>query len=102
MKLKLQSYSITCLSSIYFHELEQPRSKNQDSVGFRSSFVDFNSLFAPSFKKARTIAPLYTGGPVAITQNGLWLITCVGEEALLTDLQSGAEICRFAGVLYHP
>lgn len=50
MKLKLQSYSITCLSSIYFHELEQPRSKNQDSVGFRSPFMDFNSLFTPALK----------------------------------------------------
>jgi U3 small nucleolar RNA-associated protein 13 len=51
-----------------------------------------------AFKKARTIAPLHTGGPVSITQNGLWLVTCVGEQALLTDLQRGAEICRFAGV----
>ncbi|KAI9512888.1 WD40 repeat-like protein [Russula earlei] len=50
-----------------------------------------------AFKKARTIAPLHTGGPVAIAHNGLWLVTCLGEQALLTDLGSGTEICRFAG-----
>ena len=62
--------------------------------------VQIRYIILFSFKNARTIAPLYTGGPVSITQNGLWLVTCVGEQALLTDLQRGAEICRFAGVLY--
>lgn len=51
-----------------------------------------------SFKKARVVAPLYTGGPVAITLDGERLVTCVGEEAILTDVQQGTEICRFAGV----
>lgn len=44
------------------------------------------------------IAPLHTAGPVAVTQDGSKLFTCVGEEALLTDLQAGKEICRFSGV----
>jgi hypothetical protein len=63
--------------------------------------VQIQYIVVLSFKKARTIAPLYTGGPVSITQNGLWLVTCVGEQALLTDLQHGTEICRFAGVPYY-
>ncbi|KAI0783305.1 WD40 repeat-like protein [Abortiporus biennis] len=50
-----------------------------------------------AFKKARVIAPLYTGGPVAITQDGKRLVTCVGEEAVLTDVEEGRKICRFAG-----
>ena len=50
------------------------------------------------FKKARVIPPLYTGGPVAITSDGNRLVTCVGEEAVLTDVQAGTEICRFVGV----
>ncbi|THG98544.1 hypothetical protein EW026_g3660 [Hermanssonia centrifuga] len=50
-----------------------------------------------AFKKARVIAPLYTGGPVAVTQDGNRLVTCVGEEAVLTDVSAGQEICRFAG-----
>ncbi|KAH9004299.1 U3 small nucleolar RNA-associated protein [Lactarius hatsudake] len=59
--------------------------------------MNLNSSSKTAFKKARTIAPLYTGGPVAITRDGLWLVTCVGEQAVLTDLESGAEICRFSG-----
>ncbi|KAL6307705.1 U3 small nucleolar RNA-associated protein [Sparassis latifolia] len=50
-----------------------------------------------AFKKARVIAPLHTAGPVAITQDGTRLVTCVGEEALLTDLTAEQEICRFSG-----
>ncbi|KAH8099818.1 WD40 repeat-like protein [Cristinia sonorae] len=49
------------------------------------------------FKKARVVAPLYTGGPVAVTQDGTRLVTCVGEEAILTDVEKGIEICRFSG-----
>ncbi|KAJ6621138.1 WD40 repeat-like protein [Mycena sp. CBHHK59/15] len=50
-----------------------------------------------AFKNARSIAPLYTSGPVAVTQNGSKLITCIEEHALLTDIATGVELCRFAG-----
>ncbi|KAF7347597.1 U3 small nucleolar RNA-associated protein [Mycena venus] len=50
-----------------------------------------------AFKNARAIAPLYTSGPVATTQNGSKIVTCVEETALLTDVSTGIEICRFAG-----
>ncbi|PPQ79398.1 hypothetical protein CVT25_002668 [Psilocybe cyanescens] len=50
-----------------------------------------------AFKKARTIAPLYTSGAVAITLDGTRLVTCVAEDILLTDVESGVEICRFVG-----
>ncbi|OBZ79826.1 putative U3 small nucleolar RNA-associated protein 13 [Grifola frondosa] len=50
-----------------------------------------------AFKKSRVIAPLHTAGPVAVTPDGTRLVTCVGEEALLTDVKAGVEICRFAG-----
>ncbi|KAI0066551.1 WD40 repeat-like protein [Artomyces pyxidatus] len=48
-----------------------------------------------AFKKTRTIGPLYTGGAVALTTDGKWLVTCVGEEVVLTDIDEGTEICRF-------
>lgn len=51
-----------------------------------------------SFKNARSIGPLHTGGPVAITSDGVRLVTCVSEDILLTDISTGAEICRFASV----
>ncbi|KAH9920244.1 WD40 repeat-like protein [Epithele typhae] len=50
-----------------------------------------------AFKKDRVIAPLHTAGPVALTPDGSRLITCLGEEALLTDVKAGVEICRFSG-----
>ncbi|KAF5323398.1 hypothetical protein D9611_005622 [Ephemerocybe angulata] len=50
-----------------------------------------------SFKKARTIGPLYTGGPLAITPDGLKLATCVAEEIVLTNTATGVELNRFAG-----
>ncbi|KAF9469790.1 U3 small nucleolar RNA-associated protein [Collybia nuda] len=50
-----------------------------------------------AFKNARTIAPLYTSGPVALTKDGVKIITCVEEEVLLTNVLTGVEICRFSG-----
>ncbi|KAG8925792.1 U3 small nucleolar RNA-associated protein 13 [Tulasnella sp. 418] len=50
-----------------------------------------------SFKKSKVIAPLHTGGPIAVTSDGKRLITCVGTEALLVDVDTSSEICRFKG-----
>ncbi|KAJ6483883.1 U3 small nucleolar RNA-associated protein [Mycena vulgaris] len=50
-----------------------------------------------AFKNARSIAPLYTSGPVAATQDGSKIVTCIEEHALLTEVATGIEICRFAG-----
>ncbi|TCD63181.1 U3 small nucleolar RNA-associated protein 13 [Steccherinum ochraceum] len=55
------------------------------------------SKLKTAFKKARIVAPLYTGGPVAASEDGTKLVTCVGEDAILTDIEGGTEICRFAG-----
>ncbi|KAF8508759.1 WD40-repeat-containing domain protein [Gautieria morchelliformis] len=48
-----------------------------------------------SFRKARVLAPLHTGGPIAISSDARRIVTCVQEEILLTDVQNGTEICRF-------
>ena len=64
---------------------------------FRSSLESMLNT-SSRFKKARVIAPLHTAGPVAATPDGSKLVTCVGEDALLTDVKAGVEICRFAGV----
>ncbi|KAF4604861.1 U3 small nucleolar RNA-associated protein 13 [Pleurotus pulmonarius] len=50
-----------------------------------------------SFKKSRTISPLYTSGPVAVSVDGSKLFTTVADEVICTDVASGNEICRFAG-----
>ncbi|EIW86957.1 U3 small nucleolar RNA-associated protein [Coniophora puteana RWD-64-598 SS2] len=50
-----------------------------------------------SYQKRHVIAPLHTSGAAAVLSDGARIITCVGEEALLTDVRSGTEICRFEG-----
>ena len=72
----------------------------EDGVGILSilSFIYSTLNFYLRFKKARVIAPLHTNGPVAFTRDGTRLFTCVGEQVLLTDVSSGAQICRFKGV----
>ncbi|KAG9000005.1 U3 small nucleolar RNA-associated protein 13 [Tulasnella sp. JGI-2019a] len=50
-----------------------------------------------SFRKQKVIGPLHTNGPFAATSDGRRIVTCVNEEAILTDVGTGAEICRFKG-----
>ncbi|KAG1749731.1 WD40-repeat-containing domain protein [Suillus paluster] len=50
-----------------------------------------------SYKNKRSIGPLHTCGSVAVSGDGSRLVTCVAEEAVLTNLLTGEEICRFAG-----
>lgn len=53
-----------------------------------------------SYDRQRIIGPLHTAGPVGLTPDGTRMITCVGEQAILTDIQSGGEVCRFLGVRF--
>lgn len=56
--------------------------------------ADVKTTFEPS----RVIQPIYTGGTVALNGNGRILATTLGEEALLTDLNTGAHLARVEGV----
>lgn len=56
--------------------------------------ADFKTTFEPS----RVISPIYTGGSVALSDDGRILATCLGEEALLTDLDTGSHLARIEGV----
>ncbi|KAG1825644.1 WD40-repeat-containing domain protein [Suillus subaureus] len=49
------------------------------------------------YKNKRSIGPLHTCGSVAVSGDGSKLVTCVAEEAVLTNILTGEEICRFAG-----
>ncbi len=51
-----------------------------------------------TFEPARVIQPIYTGGSVALSSDGKTLATCVGEEVLLTSLESGEQLARIEGV----
>ncbi|KJE04541.1 U3 small nucleolar RNA-associated protein 13 [Cryptococcus gattii NT-10] len=50
--------------------------------------------FRPS---PRSIRPVYTGGPVLLTKDGQWIITTMGDEALVTQVHTGLAIARIRG-----
>ena len=61
----------------------------------------FRAEVTTTFEPTRVIQPIYTGGSVALSEDGTILATCLGEDALLTDLATGRHLCRIAGVSYH-
>lgn len=58
----------------------------------------FRTKFTTTYEPERTIQPIYTGGDVALDREGRVLATCLGEEALITDLSSGELLARIEGV----
>ena len=51
-----------------------------------------------TFEPRRVIQPIYTGGTVALSEDGKVLATTLGEEALLSDLETGRHLARIEGV----
>ena len=51
-----------------------------------------------TYEPERTIEPFYTGGDVAVSQDGQVLASCVGDDVVLTDLSSGQRLARIEGV----
>lgn len=51
-----------------------------------------------TFEIDKVIQPIYTGGDVSISADGQVLATCVEEEALLTNPETGEALCRIEGV----
>ena len=54
--------------------------------------------FKTTFEPQEVIQPIHTGGSVATDAKGEILATCLGEEVLLTSLQSGEALARISGV----
>ncbi|KAL2007056.1 hypothetical protein VTN00DRAFT_8494 [Thermoascus crustaceus] len=50
-----------------------------------------------TFEASRTIRPIYTGGSTALDASGRLLATCVGEEALIVDLETGDQLVSLEG-----
>ncbi|KAL8695491.1 MAG: hypothetical protein Q9218_000069 [Villophora microphyllina] len=50
-----------------------------------------------TFEPERVIQPIYTGGDIALDSEGRILATCLGEEAILTDLNTGQALTRIEG-----
>lgn len=60
--------------------------------------MSYRKHLTTTYEPERTIQPIYTGGDVALDKDGQLLATCLGEEALLTDLVSGELLARIDGV----
>jgi WD40 repeat protein len=45
----------------------------------------------------RTLQPIYSGGSVALSEDGKVLAACLGEDVQLTDLSNGRELARVEG-----
>jgi U3 small nucleolar RNA-associated protein 13 len=56
--------------------------------------ADVRTTFEPN----RVIQPIYTGGSVSLSQDGHIIASCLGEEALLTNIRTGAHLARIEGV----
>lgn len=56
------------------------------------------SAYQTTFEVENTIQPIYTGGSVSLDQSGRILATTLGEDALLTDLNSGRQLAKIEGV----
>ncbi|MCJ1471837.1 U3 small nucleolar RNA-associated protein 13 [Lambiella insularis] len=57
----------------------------------------FRSSVTTTFNVYKTLQPIYTGGDVGLGNDGRVLLTCLGEEALLTDLDTGQLLARVEG-----
>jgi hypothetical protein len=53
--------------------------------------------YRTTFEPEHTIRPIYTGGSVALDNAGRILATTLGEDALLTDLNTGRQLARIEG-----
>lgn len=55
------------------------------------------STVRTTYEVERTLQPIYSGGSIALSEDGRILAACLGEEALLTDLSTGKELARAEG-----
>lgn len=54
--------------------------------------------YKTSFKSMLTIGSLFTGGKASITPDEQYLITTIGEDIDVTDIQNGKRLFRLNGV----
>ncbi|PWY93658.1 small nucleolar ribonucleo protein complex subunit [Aspergillus sclerotioniger CBS 115572] len=50
-----------------------------------------------TFEASRTLRPIYTGGSTALDASGRLLATCIGEDALVVDLETGDQLASLEG-----
>jgi len=50
-----------------------------------------------TYEVGRTLQPIYSGGSLALSEDGRLLAASLGEDVLLTDLSTGKELGRIEG-----
>lgn len=53
-----------------------------------------------TFDVGKVIAPIFTGGALAIDNNASILATTLGEDVVLTDPSNGRNLAKIEGVGY--
>ncbi|KAK4051392.1 U3 small nucleolar RNA-associated protein 13 [Microbotryomycetes sp. JL201] len=53
--------------------------------------------FKTSFKSVKTYDPVHTGGKVALSGDGSWLVSTLNDQALVTELATGERIKKLTG-----
>jgi U3 small nucleolar RNA-associated protein 13 len=53
--------------------------------------------YKTTFEAVEVIRPIYTGGPVSLTDDGRVLATTLGEDVVLTDPSTGRHLARVEG-----
>ncbi|KAF2854510.1 WD40 repeat-like protein [Plenodomus tracheiphilus IPT5] len=55
------------------------------------------SAVKTTYEVGRTLQPIYSGGSLALSEDGRILAASLGEDVLLTDLTNGKELARLEG-----
>ncbi|KAJ6094974.1 hypothetical protein N7467_002487 [Penicillium canescens] len=55
------------------------------------------AIVKTTFEASRTLRPVYTGGSTALDASGRILLSCVGEDALIVDLETGNQLASLEG-----
>ncbi|KMU75684.1 F-box/WD repeat-containing protein 7 [Coccidioides immitis RMSCC 3703] len=50
-----------------------------------------------TFEASRAIRPIFTGGSLSLDESGRLLASCVGEDVLITDLETGEQLASIEG-----
>src|SRR4051812_23785366 len=50
--------------------------------------------FKTTFEPAQTIEPIYTGGDVSLDGSGRFFASCVEEDVLIVDVETGKRLAR--------
>jgi U3 small nucleolar RNA-associated protein 13 len=58
------------------------------------------AIVKTTFEASRTLRPIYTGGSTALDASGRILLSCVGEDALIVDLETGNQLTSLEGVCF--